>query len=172
MNSIFVGLRSTLRILGKNNLPVHLPHMLPFVRRFLHLCSVKLVQVLKKPPGKIDLDQTLEGSAGGICLLPIHCGAWLIACYSLFTRGKWCDESHWDLGAEGLRVHKASINDFAGLLWLESYASPMHMSCLHLEHLSQCTLSHGIDLELKHSWKKFTLTTPNFSDIFWVYRLV
>lgn len=168
MNSIFVGLRSTLRILRKDTLSVHLPHMLPFVRRFLHLCSVKLVQVLKKPPGKIDLDP----EAGRICLLPIHCGVWQIACYSLFTRGKWCDESHWDFGAEELRVHKANINDFAGLLWIESYASPMHMSCLHLEHLNQCTLSHGIDLELKHSWKKFTVTTPNFSDIFWVYRLV
>lgn len=69
MNSICVGcekakgLMCTLRILRKENLPVHPPHMLPFVRLFLHLCSVNSVQALKKPSGKIDLDP----EAGRIC---------------------------------------------------------------------------------------------------------
>lgn len=59
----------------RSSLQRHLSHVLLFIRRVLHLSSVKPEQVLQKPPRKTNLDGEAGAFAGDIWLLSIHVGA-------------------------------------------------------------------------------------------------
>lgn len=139
------GLACTRRILRKDNLPAHLPHRLPFMRWLLHLCGVKLVQVLKKPPRKTDLDP----EAGRICwwhrlVAHLGCDRWRATLYlqeeSGVVKATGILEQR-DL--ECTKPASMTVQVCCGERAVLPYAHVLST----LKHLSQWTLSYGINLE-------------------------